>query len=113
MRAVFVREVGGVEALSLDSAPDPIPGPDDVVIDVQSTAANFVDLLVIDGKYQFLRALPFIPGKLPIGAAKLRPPPTTTFRLDKAKDALHMLRDRQAIGRIVLLPPDDGAKSGR
>ena len=43
MRAVFVGEFGGVETHSLDSAPDSIPGPDDVVVDVKATAANFVD----------------------------------------------------------------------
>ena len=62
MRAVFVGEFGDLEALSLNSAPDSILGPDDVVVDVKATVANFVDLLVIDGKYQFLPALPFIPG---------------------------------------------------
>lgn len=67
MRAVFVRDLGGTEALSLDCTPEPIPGPDHVVVDVQATAANFVDLLVIDGKYQFFPPLPFIPGRLPTG----------------------------------------------
>jgi NADPH2:quinone reductase len=67
MRAVFVREFGGPETLTLENAPDPLPGPDDVVIDIQATAANFVDLLVIGGKYQFLPPRPFVPGKLPTG----------------------------------------------
>jgi NADPH:quinone reductase len=67
MRAVFVRDFGGTEALSLDCTTESIPGPDDIVVDVQATAENFVDLLVIDGKYQFFPPLPFIPGKLPTG----------------------------------------------
>src|ERR1700687_2482709 len=67
MRAVFVRDSGGTEALSLDCTPEPIPGPDDVVVDVQATAENFGDLLVIDEKYQFFPPLPFIPRKLPTG----------------------------------------------
>ena len=54
--------LGILAALSLHSAPDSIPGPDDVAVDVKATAANFVDLLVIDGKYQFLPALPFVSG---------------------------------------------------
>jgi len=67
MRALFVREFGGPEMLSLEDAPDPVAGPDDVVVDIQATAANFVDLLVIGGKYQFLPPRPFVPGKLPTG----------------------------------------------
>ena len=43
MRPVFVGEFGDLEALSLHSAPDSIPSPDDVVVDVKATAANFVD----------------------------------------------------------------------
>src|SRR5690606_8448372 len=34
---------------------------------VHATAVNFVDLLVIGGKYQFLPERPFTPGKLPAG----------------------------------------------
>jgi NADPH2:quinone reductase len=96
MRAVFVRDFGGTEALSLDCTPEPIPGPVVVVVDVQATAENFVDPLVMDGKYQFFPPLPFIPGKLQTGKI--------------ASIGSNMLRDRQAIGRIVLLPADDGAK---
>jgi NADPH2:quinone reductase len=47
--------------------PDPVPGPDQVLINIEATAANFVDLLVIGGKYQFLPPRPFVPGKLPAG----------------------------------------------
>jgi NADPH2:quinone reductase len=67
MRGAFVRQFGGPDTLSLEDAPDPTPKPDEVVVDVQAVAANFVDLLVIDGKYQFLPPIPFIPGKLPTG----------------------------------------------
>lgn len=67
MRGAFVRQFGGPETLSIEAAPDPVPGPDEVIVDIQAVAANFVDLLVIGGKYQFLPPLPFIPGKLPAG----------------------------------------------
>jgi NADPH2:quinone reductase len=42
--------------------PDPVPGPGDVVIDVQAAALNFPDTLIIEGKYQFQPDLPFVPG---------------------------------------------------
>lgn len=67
MKAVVVRSFGPVEDLSIEDIPSPVPGAGQVLIDVQATAVNFVDLLVIGGKYQFLPERPFVPGKLPTG----------------------------------------------
>ena len=47
--------------------PDPFPGPRDVLVSVRATAANYVDLLVIGGQYQFLPQRRFVPGKGPAG----------------------------------------------
>lgn len=62
MRAVVCTELGPVENLSLGEFPDPVPGPGELVIDVQAAALNFPDTLVIEGKYQFQPDLPFVPG---------------------------------------------------
>lgn len=67
MRAVIVRDFGPVEALELGDLPDPVPGSGEVLVAVRATAVNFVDLLVVTGKYQFLPPRPFAPGKLPAG----------------------------------------------
>jgi NADPH2:quinone reductase len=67
MRAVVVREFGLVEDAEYGEFPKPAPGPHDVLVEIRATAANFVDLLVIGGQYQFLPELPFVPGKLPAG----------------------------------------------
>lgn len=67
MRAAIIREFGGPEQLMVEELADPVCGAGEVVVDIQATAANFVDLLVISGKYQFLPARPFAPGKLPAG----------------------------------------------
>jgi len=67
MRAVIVREFGPVEDAEYGEVPRPQPGPHDVLVEIHTTAANFVDLLVIGGQYQFLPELPFVPGKLPVG----------------------------------------------
>src|SRR5689334_13197878 len=67
MRAVVVREFGPIERASIGDLPDPVPGPGDVLVDIRATAANYVDILVIGGKYQFLPDRPFAPGKLPVG----------------------------------------------
>jgi NADPH2:quinone reductase len=67
MRAVIVQEFGPVESHRLGELPDPSPKVGEVVVNIQATAVNFVDLLVVTGKYQFLPKRPFAPGKLPAG----------------------------------------------
>lgn len=67
MQAVVVREFGPIEDLTLGELPQPKPGANEVLIRVHATAVNFVDLLVIAGKYQFLPERPFAPGKGPAG----------------------------------------------
>jgi len=67
MRAVIVHEFGAVEDAAIGEFPTPEPGPHEILLETHATAANFVDLLVIGGQYQFLPDLPFVPGKLPAG----------------------------------------------
>jgi NADPH:quinone reductase len=67
MRAVVVREFGPIESATLGELPKPHPKSGEVLVEIRATAANFVDLLVISGKYQFLPDRPFAPGKLPVG----------------------------------------------
>src|SRR5215213_3698432 len=67
MRAVMVRKFGGIDAATLGELPKPVPKENEVLVAIHATAANFVDLLVIGGKYQFLPERPFAPGKLPAG----------------------------------------------
>lgn len=63
MKAVTARAFGALEQLRLEDWPDPLPGSDEVVVDVAAAGVNFSDLLVIGGKYQALPQLPFIPGE--------------------------------------------------
>ena len=67
MRAAVLKAFGDLSNAVVDKIPDPVPGPDEVLLRVEAVAANFVDLLVIGGKYQFLPDLPFVPGKGPAG----------------------------------------------
>ena len=62
MRAVLCREFGPPESLILETLPDPVPGPGEVVVEVACAALNFFDTLIIENRYQFKPRLPFTPG---------------------------------------------------
>jgi NADPH:quinone reductase len=67
MRAAVIREFGSISSHVVDELPDPTPGPGEVLVKIKAAAVNYVDSLVVTGKYQFLPKLPFTPGKLPVG----------------------------------------------
>lgn len=63
MRAVVLRDRGGPEVLRIEEVADPVPGPDEVLIDVAATALNRADLLQRMGLYPDPRRTePEIPG---------------------------------------------------
>ena len=63
MRAVVLHEHGGPEVLTLEDVADPVPGPDEVLVDIAATALNRADLLQRMGLYPDPRRVqPEIPG---------------------------------------------------
>ncbi|MES2299790.1 MAG: NADPH:quinone oxidoreductase family protein [Pseudomonadota bacterium] len=62
MQAIVCNNWGGPASLTLETWPDPVPGPGQVAIDIKAAGVNFPDTLIIEGKYQFKPELPFIPG---------------------------------------------------
>jgi NADPH2:quinone reductase len=64
MKAVLCKQYGPPESLVLEEVASPVPGPNQVVVAVHASAANFPDTLAIQGKFlsQFQRDFPFSPG---------------------------------------------------
>ncbi len=63
MRAVVLHSYGGPEVLTIEEVADPIPGPDEVLVQVAATALNRADLLQRMGLYPDPRRVqPEIPG---------------------------------------------------
>ncbi|CAN5455572.1 NAD(P)H-quinone oxidoreductase [soil metagenome] len=62
MRAVVLRGHGGPEVLTLEDVADPVPGPEEVVVEVVATAVNRADLLQRQGLYPGPPAAVEIPG---------------------------------------------------
>src|SRR6516162_5371697 len=63
MKAVVCEAFGGPEVLALREAPDPPPpGPGEVQVRIRARGVQYVDVLMLAGKYQFRPEPPFIPG---------------------------------------------------
>jgi len=63
MKAVVCEAFGGPEALALRDLPDPPPpGPGEVQVRIGARGVQYVDVLMLAGKYQFRPDPPFIPG---------------------------------------------------
>ncbi|HZB22461.1 MAG TPA: zinc-binding dehydrogenase [Gaiellaceae bacterium] len=61
MKAVRIHEDGGPEVLVYEDAPDPVPGPNDVVVRLRAASLNHLDLWVRKG-------LPSVPKPRILGA---------------------------------------------
>jgi NADPH2:quinone reductase len=62
MRAISVTEFGGPEVLRVADVPDPVAGPDQVVVRVHAAGVNPVDTYIRAGGYARKPPLPYTPG---------------------------------------------------
>jgi len=62
MRALTCTTFAEPEALTVQTLPDPTPGPGEVVLDVRAAGVNYPDALMVMGQYQVRPPLPFTPG---------------------------------------------------
>jgi NADPH2:quinone reductase len=70
MKAVLCKEYCTPEGLALEELPDLTPGPGQVVVQVKACGINFLDSLIIQGKYQSKPPMPFSPGAEAAGVIK-------------------------------------------
>ena len=63
MKAVVCEAFGGPEVLALREVPEPpLPGPGELQVRIQARGVQYVDVLMLAGKYQFRPEPPFVPG---------------------------------------------------
>ena len=61
MKAILCSQFCGPDDLVLSNIADPVAGPGEAIITITAAALNFVDLLMIQGKYQVKPPFPFSP----------------------------------------------------
>jgi NADPH:quinone reductase len=101
MKAVVIREFGPVGAAKLEDVQTPRPQAGEVTVEIAAVAANFVDTLVMEGKYQFLPERPFIPGKLPVGTVTAASPGVTML---KPGDRVLTMAEQGGYAQFVCVP---------
>src|SRR6202049_4815364 len=81
MKAVVCEAFGGPEVLALRERPGPPPpGPGEIQVRLAARAVQYVEVLMLAGKYQFRPEPPFIPGNEAAGEVVAVGPDVTNFK---------------------------------
>ena len=62
MQAWICHNPTGVDSLQWQDLPTPAPQAGQALVSVKAASLNFPDILIVQNKYQFKPALPFVPG---------------------------------------------------
>lgn len=70
MRKVVTPSFGPLSQLTVVELPDLVPAPGQLVIDVAAAGVNFVDALIVEGRYQVKPPMPYTPGSEVAGVVR-------------------------------------------
>src|SRR5580704_121690 len=99
MKAIQIRETGGPEVLELVELPIPQPGPGQVLIRVEATEVNFIEIYFRKGVYK--SALPLVLGSEAAGTVEELGPGVTGF---SAGDAVASVAVLGSYAEYALVP---------
>jgi NADPH:quinone reductase len=92
MKAMVCEAFGGPEVLALRDVPDPPPpGQGEITVRIRARGVQYVDVLMLAGKYQFRPEPPFIPGGEAAGEIVAVGPGVTQFAIGDRVMSRHTL----------------------
>jgi NADPH2:quinone reductase len=92
MKAIVCEAFGGPEVLHLRELPDPPPpGAGEVQVRIAARGVQYVDVLMLAGKYQFRPEPPFVPGNEAAGEVVALGDGVTGFKLGDRVMSRHRL----------------------
>jgi len=111
MKAILCHRFGTPDDLVIEDVPDPVAGPGEVVAKVEAVGLNFLDTLIIAGKYQTKPPFPFSPGGEFAGVVESIGPGVAAFAAgDRVMGYTNFNAARErtvvAADRIVRIPDD-------
>jgi NADPH2:quinone reductase len=80
MKAIVVKEFGAPDVMRFEEAPDPTPGPGQLLIRVHAVGVNPVEAYIRAGAYARKPNLPYIPGSDVGGTVEKTGPNVTAFK---------------------------------
>jgi NADPH:quinone reductase len=92
VKAMICERFGGPEVLAQREVPDPAPpGVKEIQVRIEARGVQYVDVLMLAGKYQFRPEPPFIPGGEAAGHVVAVGPGVTGFAVGDAVMSRHTL----------------------
>src|ERR1700755_3047181 len=92
MKAMVCERFGGPETLVFQDVPDPRPpNPGEIQVRIGARGVQYVDVLMLAGKYQFRPEPPFIPGSEAAGTVVAVGPDVSQFRVGDRVMSRHTL----------------------
>jgi NADPH2:quinone reductase len=103
MKAIVCNAWGLPDTLVIEELPDAVTnlGPGQIAIEIRAAGVNFPDVLIIQNKYQFKPALPFIPGSELAGIVLAVGEGVTRY---KAGDRVIAFSAQGAFAQQIVLP---------
>jgi len=99
MKAMVCKSFGGPEVLALCDVPDPPPpAPGEIQVRIGARGVQYVDVLILAGKYQFRPEPPFIPGSEAAGVVTAVGEGVTDFQVGDRVMSRHTLGACAEIG---------------
>ncbi len=101
MHAWLCENPVGVDALTWQERPDPVPQAGELLLKIEAASLNFPDLLIVQNKYQMKPPLPFVPGSEYAGVVQALGPGVSDYQVG---DRVACLSGTGGFGTHTLAP---------